>query len=116
MRPNKNGKRLNVRLAAGEHQALADQARACGLAMSDFVRLRCLEDDGRPRIVTDVEALRKIHVNLRRAGSNLNQCARELNTYHNPKSISDSLSDAFIAVYEASKDVSEFISEARRSI
>ena len=116
MQPDKGGKRLNVRLSVSEYQALANQARACGLTMSDFVRLRCLEDDGRPRIVTDVETLRKIHVNLRRAGSNLNQCARELNTYHNSKSISDSLSDAFSAVREASKDVSEFISETRKSI
>lgn len=116
MLPDRCEKRLNVRLASDEHQILVSRARAYGLTMSDFVRYRCLEDDERPRIVTDVEALRKIHVNLRRAGSNLNQCARELNTHHNPVPIDNALTEAFNAVSKASKDVSEFISDARKSI
>lgn len=113
---DRSEKRLNVRLAVGEHQALASKAGACGLTISDYVRYRCLEDDDRPHIVTDVETLRKIHVNLRRAGSNLNQCARELNAHHDPKPINSALLDAFNAVSNASRDVSEFVSAVRSSI
>ena len=43
---SKHTKRLNVRMSQPDYEALARAAGASGLTISDFVRFRCLEDDG----------------------------------------------------------------------
>lgn len=106
---------LGVRLSRAEHHAISQRAKAAGLSISEYVRIRCAADRTGPTIVTDVEALRKIHVDLRRIGGNLNQVARELNTHHRPNDVENSLRMALSAVAQSSEDVSAFISDARRS-
>lgn len=108
--------RLNVRVAVGEHDVIAQRAASAGLSISDYMRRCALQDSSRPVIRTDAEALKKVYVNLRRAGANLNQCARELNTHHRPNHIEQELALAFSAIARASEDVSQFISDARNSI
>lgn len=73
-------KRLNIRLAAEDHKALSERAGACGLTISDYVRYRCLEDDGRPRIVVDDATLKALYRDQRRIGGLLNQLLRHANT------------------------------------
>lgn len=107
---------LGVRLSQAEHRAIAQRAKAAGLNMSEYVRICCTVDRTGPAIVTDAEELRKIHVDLRKVGGNLNQVARELNTHHRPNDIEDTLRAALAAVAQASEDVSTFISDARRSV
>lgn len=108
--------RLNVRLTQEEHDAIRSRAESAGLGMSEYLRKRALQDDGRPIIRTDNEQLRSLYRNLRKAGGNLNQCARELNTHHRPERVIEELEDALAAVARASEEVSAFIADARNSI
>lgn len=108
--------RLNVRLTEAERAAIAKRAVSAGLTISDYARRCALQDQDRPVIRTDAELLKKLYANLRRAGVNLNQCTRELNTHHRPNQVEQELSLAFSALARASSDVSQFIADARRSI
>ena len=108
--------RLNIRLAAGEREAIRLRASQAGLSVSEYIRASALRDEGRPVIRTDPEALKKVYADLRRAGSNLNQCARVLNTHHRPELAERELELAFCAIAKASEDVSAFIAETRKSI
>lgn len=108
--------RLNVRLTKQEHATVLLRAKRAGLTASEYVRRTALQDTDRPIIHTDVDLLRDIYRNLRRAGSNLNQCARELNTHHKPNAIEDQLKRALAMVAVASEEVANFITEARESI
>ena len=101
--------RLNVRVAVGEHDAIAQRAASAGLSISDYMRRCALQDSSRPVIRADAEALKKVYVNLRGAGANMN-------THHRPNHIEQELALAFSAIARASEDVSQFISDARNSI
>lgn len=108
--------RLNVRLTKQEHATVLLRAKKAGLTASEYVRRAALQDTDRPIIRTDVDLLQDIYRNLRRAGSNLNQCARELNTHHKPNSIEDQLEHALELTAIASEEVAGFIKDARESI
>lgn len=110
------GARINVRLSAAERDALRRRAELAGVTVSEYVRRRALSDGDRAVVYVDESELKKLFVQLRRVGSNLNQCARELNTHHNPACVNDALLNAFDAVAKASEDVSGFISESRKLI
>lgn len=112
----KNNAWLGVRLSHTQHQDIKQRAQAAGINVSDYVRIRCTTDPDGPVIKTDVETLRKLHANLRRAGGNLNQVARELNARHRPNEVEDELSRALLAAAQASEDISKFIADARRSV
>ena len=114
---NKAEKRLNIRLSAEEHQALAEQARACGLTVSDYVRFCCLEDDGRPRIVVDDETLKSLYRDQRRIGGLLNQLLKHANTRHQDfPGLVEQAQHLMCQLGETNKQVSALIDEARKSI
>lgn len=108
--------RINVRLSVAERDVLRRRAELAGVTVSEYVRRRALSDGDRVVINVDGSELKKLFVQFRRAGSNLNQCARELNTHHNPACVNDALLNAFDSVSKASEDVSNFISESRKFI
>ena len=108
--------RLNVRLTEAERAAIAQRAASAGLTISDYARKCALQDKDRPVIRTDAETLKKLYVNLRRAGANLNQCARELHTHHRPNQVEQELTIAFAALTHATTEISQFIADARNSI
>ncbi len=109
-------RRLNVRMPQSDYEALAAAAGASGLTISDFVRFRCLEDDGRPRIVVDAGTLKAIYANERRVGGLLNQLLRHANARHQDFPELAMQAQAVLAqLEESSKQVSELIAEARAS-
>jgi hypothetical protein len=113
---NSHIRRLNVRMSEHDYKALARMARASGLTISDFVRFRCLEDDGRPRIVVDAETLKALYANERRIGGLLNQLLRHANARHQDFPELAGQAQAVLAqLEESTRQVSELIAEARAS-
>lgn len=108
--------RLNVRLSPEEHAAIARRASGAGLTVSGYMRRSALLDTDRPIIRTDAEQLQALYRNLRKAGGNLNQIARELNTHHRPAELQAEMLIAFRSISRASDEVSAFISDARNGI
>lgn len=108
--------RLGIRLSVTEHYEMKKRASLAGVTLSEYIRRASLRNDNRPLIVADVEILKQIHVNLRRAGSNLNQIARALNTRHNNEWASDDLQAALESLELVSTDISAFIADIRNSI
>lgn len=108
--------RLNLRISSEERAAIERRASETGVSVSAYLRRCALREEGSPVIRIDSETLKRIYVNLRRCGGNLNQCAREFNTRHRPDQIEKELEIAFREVAEASRSVSEMIAAARESV
>lgn len=52
------------------------------MSISAYTRMKTLGDqEARPTVDLDIAELRKAFADLKHAGSNLNQCARALNTF-----------------------------------
>lgn len=74
--------RIDVRVTHREYQRIKSRARKAGNGMSAYMRSCALNDPkGARTINVDADELKKAYANLKRAGSNINQCARALNTY-----------------------------------
>lgn len=108
--------RMEVRLTEAERSEIFRRAASAGATASDYMRKRALQDDGRPIIRTDAETLRRIYVNIKRAGGLLNQVARVLNTTRSPVDVEVELRAALGAVEASSIEVSEFLADARNSM
>lgn len=107
-------KRLNVRLSEDEHRALAEQARALGVSMSDLARHRCLEDDSRPRIITDIPTLQQIYRDQKRIGGLLNQLLRHANARRGAfPELESSANELLGRLSITTSLISDFIQEAR---
>ena len=75
-------RRIYVRVTENELARIRARARRAGTSMSAFARMRLLGDaEARPALDIDIAELRKAFADLKHAGSNLNQCARALNTF-----------------------------------
>lgn len=109
-------KRLNVRMTQSDYEALACAAGACGLSISDFVRLRCLEDDGRPRIAVDAETLKALYADERRVGGLLNQLLRHANARNQDfPALVGEVQTTLSQLQKSCTEISELIAEARAS-
>lgn len=104
---------VNVRVSERELAAIRRRARAAGMTASEYVRRRALDDADRPVVEADVGLLRAMYADLRKCGSNLNQCAKALNSGRPPAGMGPSLQDALDSVAAASRDVSGLIAEVR---
>lgn len=105
-----------MRLTAEEHKALAEQARAAGLSMSDLVRFRLFEDDGRPRVIVDSEALKALYRDQRRLGGLLNQVLRHANTRRQDFPILAAQTQKLLEqLGETTQQISDFLADARKS-
>lgn len=108
--------RLNVRVTKTERAAIQRRASELGISVSEYIRRATLSDSDRPVIRTDHNTLKALYSNMRKAGSNLNQITREINSRHNIKSRIPELKTSIDALSKACEDVSRFILDARHSL
>lgn len=106
-------KRLNVRLSVAEYEALQLSAKVSGLNVSEFVRSRCLKEDDRPRIVVDMQVLKRLYSDQRRIGGLLNQLLRHANTRHQDFSeLADQVQETLNQLRETNQLITNFITDA----
>lgn len=75
-------RRIYVRVTEKELARIRSRARKTGMSISAYTRMKTLGDQEiRPTVDLDIAELRKAFADLKHAGSNLNQCARALNTF-----------------------------------
>ncbi len=81
---NAIGRRRRIYVRVTENELTRIRSRACkaGMSISAYTRMKTLRDqEARPTVDLDIAELRKAFADLKHAGSNLNQCARALNTF-----------------------------------
>lgn len=81
---NAIGRRRRIYVRVTENELTRIRSRACkaGTSISAYTRMKTLGDqEARPTADLDIAELRKAFADLKHAGSNLNQCARALNTF-----------------------------------
>ena len=108
--------RFEFRLAPDELAAVQQAARQAGLSVSEYTRRKVFCNHTGPVIRIDHESLHRVYIEHRRAGNNLNQCARELHKYHSPNHLEQELAHALASVAKASDGISALLAEARKSI
>lgn len=81
---NAIGRRRRIYVRVTENELTRIRSRACkaGMSISAYTRMKTRGDqEARPTADLDIAELRKAFADLKHAGSNLNQCARALNTF-----------------------------------
>lgn len=81
---NAIGRRRRIYVRVTENELTRIRSRACkaGMSISAYTSMKTLGDqEARPTVDLDIAELRKAFADLKHAGSNLNQCARALNTF-----------------------------------
>lgn len=72
---------INVRMTEAQRREVERRADDAGMAPSSYMRETAILAGEKPVRVADTDELRRIHVDLKRIGSNLNQAVRALNAY-----------------------------------
>lgn len=107
-------RRIYVRVTENELTRIRSRARKAGMSISAFARMRLLGDaEARPTLDIDIAELRKAFADLKHAGSNLNQCARALNTFGADGDSAASTDRAVRRVSVAADNICALISAAR---
>lgn len=108
------GCHLHVRLSDSERRSLERRSRLAGTTVSDYVRSRALAGEAAPPPSFDAAALKAAHADLKRAGNNLNQVARALNS-RGPSSLPPELvAGALASVAAAASCVAGTLASGRR--
>lgn len=114
--PGGRGRRIEVRVSDRELSRIKSRARRHCMTVSAYVRDAALRADGAHMVEVDVSLLREVHANLKRAGSNVNQIARQLNTY-GPESVhSEMVRMALASISVAADAASTVLVKARGKI
>lgn len=107
-------RRIYVRVTEHELTRIRSRARKAGMSISAFARMRLLNDiEARPTLDLDIAELRKAFADLKHAGSNLNQCARALNTFGADGDSAASTERAVRRVSAAADNICALIAAAR---
>lgn len=102
---------ITVRVSPAERAAIVARSASSGMAPSAFIREAALLRDTPPVRVADAGELRRIHVDLKRIGNNLNQAARALNAYGADETTLGMLRDALGPVSEAAASLAALLSK-----
>lgn len=105
--------RIEVRVTRREMERIRSRAKRSAMTVSSYVRHLALRDSEAPSIEVDAVALREAHANLKRAGSNINQVAKALNTYGAGGANTAAIDSALSSVTAAASAVTEVLSLVR---
>lgn len=107
-------RRIYVRVTENELARIRSGSRKAGMSISAFARMRLLGDvEARPALDIDIAGLRKAFADLKHAGSNLNQCARVLNTFGADGDSAASTDRAIRSVSAAADNICALIAAVR---
>lgn len=107
-------RRIYVRVTENELARIRSGSRKAGMSISTYTRMKTLGDqETRPTVDLDIAELRKAFADLKHAGSNLNQCARVLNTFGADEDSAASTDRAVRRVSAAADSICALIAAAR---
>lgn len=107
-------RRIYVRVTENELARIRSGSRKAGMSISAYTRMKTLGDqETRPTVDLDITELRKAFADLKHAGSNLNQCARALNTFGADGDSAASTDRAIRSVSAAADNICALIAAAR---
>lgn len=107
-------RRIYVRVTEKELARIRSRARKAGMSISAYTRMKTLGDqEMRPTVDLDIAELRKAFADLKHAGSNLNQCARALNTFGADEDSAANTDRAVRRVSAAADNICALIAAAR---
>lgn len=107
-------RRIYVRVTEDELTRIRSGSRKAGMSISAYTRTKTLgNQEIRPTVDLDIAELRKAFADLKHAGSNLNQCARVLNTFGADEDSASSTDRAVRRVSAAADNICALIAAAR---
>lgn len=107
-------RRIYIRVTEDELDRVRSGSRKAGMSISAYTRMKTLgNQETRPTLDLDIAELRKAFADLKHAGSNLNQCARVLNTFGADGDSAASTDRAARRVSAAADNICALIAAAR---
>lgn len=107
---------LSLRVSEEELATVKEKASFAKLTLSEYVRLKCTQDESRPTIIVDCNLLANLLVQIKREGNNLNQLTRYVNTRGLDSPIQQPLSAALISVEETAQLLTDFLVDSRNHL
>lgn len=111
---SKRSKRIFLRVNASELKRIRSRARKAGISVSAYMRNAALRHPKTCTVIeVDADGLRKAYADLKHAGSNINQCARALNTYGSDALPASTVVSAARRVGDAAGAIADVLAAAR---
>ena len=101
-------------MTKAQRRDIERRAAGAGMAPSSFMREAAILADEKPARVADADELRRIHVDLKRIGNNLNQATRALNTFGADPASVEGVARAAGLVASAASGLAALFAQARR--
>ena len=109
--------KISVRVTNAERARLLRRAQRSGLGISEYSRRKLFQQENRPIINTDVEALKSLLSDEKRIGGLLNQALKHANM--NPAQFSrlaTQIEGLLNEMHELNNKISDFINEVKSSV
>lgn len=102
-----------IRLNDEEFKQLQKNAQSQGCTMSELIRRTAIYGQKMPQVNLDMEPIRKMLYELQMQGNNLNQLAREANTFGISKSLAESIEEEVSKSKKTRKRLNQLIQDIR---
>ena len=109
--------KISVRMSEKERARLQRRAQRSGLGISEYSRRKLFQQENRPVINTDVEALKSLLSDEKRIGGLLNQALKHANM--NPTQfgrLAGQIEGLLNEMHELNNKIAKFIKEVKQSI
>ena len=104
-----------IRLSDAEFQQLQKNAQSQGCTMSELIRRTAIYGQKMSQVNLDMEPIRKMLYELQMQGNNLNQLAREANTFGISKSLAESIEEEVSKSKKTRKRLNQLIQDIRET-
>lgn len=104
---------INVRMTEAQRREVERRADDAGMAPSSYMRETAILAGEKPVRVADTDELRRIHVDLKRIGSNLNKAVRALNAYGADRTLAEQVSQTAGPVASTASQFAALLAKAR---
>lgn len=104
---------INVRMTEAQRREVERRVDDAGMAPSSYMRETAIPAGEKPVRVAGTDELRRIHVDLKRIGSNLNQAVRALNAYGADRTLADQVSQTAGLVASTASQLAALLAKAR---
>lgn len=109
----RKNKRLWIRLSDEEYKLLQRNAVSQDCTMSELIRRTAIYGQKISPVVLDMKPIKKMLYELQMQGNNLNQLAREANTFGISKSLAESIEEEVSKSKKTRKRLNQLIQDIR---
>ena len=102
-----------IRLSDEEHERLKANAETMGVSMSELIRRTAINGHKMSPVNLDMEPILKMLFEMQKQGGNLNQLAKEANTFGMSKTLAKDIQDELQKLKKTRKRLNQLVVDIR---